>query len=99
MNVHAKFMVLRNHAKNEANYIVKYNNVGLIDDCNSFNPDQARSNANAFTLTSKAREIQKRSSNLRSSMLRTNISTMRTNYANLIGATPQKALNTNPFQG
>jgi hypothetical protein len=39
VNVHAKYMVLRNHVKNESNYIVKYNNVGLIDDCNSFNPD------------------------------------------------------------
>jgi hypothetical protein len=88
VNVHAKYMVLRNHVKNEANYIVKYNNIGLVDDCNSFNPDEARNSANAFTLTSKAREIQKRSSNLRTSMLRTNISTIRTNYANLIGATP-----------
>lgn len=62
MNVHAKYMVLRDHKKNEANYIVKYNNVGLIDDCNSLFPDQARNSASAFTLTAKAREIQKRSS-------------------------------------
>ena len=41
-----------------------------------------------------------RSSNLRTSMLRTSISTMRTNYGGLIGATPSKKDNiANPFQG
>ena len=93
-------MVLRDHKKNEANYIVKYNNVGLIDDCTGSNPDAPKNDASQFSLTNKAREIQMRSSNLRTSMLRTSISTMRTNYGGLIGATPSKKDNiANPFQG
>ena len=45
VNVHAKYMVLRDHKKNEANYIVKYNNVGLIDDCIGSNPDAPKNDA------------------------------------------------------
>jgi hypothetical protein len=56
VNVHAKYMVLRDHKKNEANYIVKYNNIGLIDDCNGSNPD-VRASASSFSLTNKAREL------------------------------------------
>lgn len=100
VNVHAKYLVLRNHVKNEANYIVKYNNIGLVDDCNSANTDFPRTSAASFTLTNKARELQMRSSKLKTSMLKTNIATLRTNYGGLIGATPQKekAIH-NPFQG
>ena len=98
VNVHAKYMVLRDHKKNEANYIVKYNNIGLIDDCNS--SYGVRSSADMYSLTSKARELQQRSSKLKTSMLRTNIATLRTNYGGLIGNVPSKNEKVhNPFQG
>jgi hypothetical protein len=57
VNVHAKYMVLRDMKKGEANYIRKYHNIGLVDDCDSLNPDRPRNSASAHTLTAKAREL------------------------------------------
>ena len=54
VNVHAKYMVFRNQAKKESSYIVQYNNIGLIDDCNNLGSGP---HADQFSLTNKAREL------------------------------------------